>query len=493
MLGGPGFGGLVAVVLGAASLAAGTAASGVLGETGSTALDDLAQLAAGLFAAASCLVTARRAHGPDRRWRVLLGLGALSWSAGQAAWTWQQLVLARAVPSPTIADAGYLGLVPFALAALLVLGGHRGAPPPEVRTPLVPPLDGLIVAGSLFLLTWSSSLGALVARGGPDPAAFLVAVAYPVTDLVLLVVVVVLAAGRDVLLRSQLRLIGLGLVGLAVSDGTFAYLVSAQAPAVPPLANAGFTLGPALLGLAALAPPPADRGEPRASAGPRRAHLLLPYLPLLLSWAVVLHRTASGTTGELDGVEVACGFTVFGAVVARQLVALVANTRLAALLRASERELAHRATHDALTGLAGRALFERRLAEAVAEHHVEGTPFGVLFVDLDRFKAVNDTEGHASGDALLGRVAGHLRACVRDVDVVARLGGDEFAVLITGAQDPEAVGRRVLAELGGISASLGVVVCADVEPEDTAQAVLHRADQAMYRAKRRGGGGLVVG
>ncbi|MEU6152005.1 GGDEF domain-containing protein [Actinosynnema sp. NPDC047251] len=501
MLGTRRFGVTAALVLALATAASVAASFDVVTGDAAVALDDLAQLATGLFATAACWWTARRARGPDRAWRVVMGFGMLGWSIGQSLWTWYQLVEERAVPSPSPADAGYLSIVPFAFVALLVIGSHRRSENPDAlldrrssSARLVLLLDGLIVVGSLFLLTWTTSLGGLVQAGNPSTAAFLVAIAYPLTDLVLLVIVVVLSADRKIVLRPQLRLLGLGLVGLAASDSAFAYLVSIQAPEVPPLANAGFVIGPVLIALAALAPPAQHTAAPaRTTKSWQWAYLLMPYVPLLVSTVLVLRRTLIGDLEPLDGVEIACGFTVFVAVILRQLTTIVDNTKLAALLRESEHTLAHQAHHDPLTGLANRSLFESRLESAMVAHHEAGIPFGLLFVDLDDFKSVNDLSGHAQGDAVLEQVARRLQQCIRDTDVVARLGGDEFGVLVKGVEEPEKVAFRILDALGeDISASVGVVVCADPDPEDTAQSVLKRADKAMYEAKRDGGRGLVI-
>ncbi|NUT47352.1 MAG: GGDEF domain-containing protein [Saccharothrix sp.] len=501
MIGTRRFARVAAVVLALATAASVAASFDVVTGDAAVALDDLAQLGTGLFATGCCWWTARRTSGPDRRWRIATGLGMAGWSTGQALWTWYQLVERRAVPSPSLADAGYLSIVPFVFAALLVIGNFRRSDSPDalldrrtLSARLVLLLDGLIVVGSLFVLTWTTALGRLVESGNPSSAAFLVAIAYPVTDLVLLVIVVVLSADRKVVLRPQLRLLGLGVVGLAVSDFAFAYLVSVQAPEVPPLANAGFVIGPALIGLAALAPVPSPLSPPARDRRPWQwTYLLMPYVPLLVCTVLVLRRTIIGDLGPLDAVEIGCGFTVFVAVIVRQLVTLVDNTKLVLLLRESERTLTHQAHHDPLTGLANRALFERRLDQAMAGHHRDGTPFGLLFVDLDDFKAVNDVSGHARGDAMLEEVAQRLRRCVRDTDVVARLGGDEFGVLVEGVEEPEKVAFRVLDVLGDeISASVGVVICARPDPGATAASVLSRADNAMYEAKRDGGRGLVI-
>jgi diguanylate cyclase (GGDEF)-like protein/PAS domain S-box-containing protein len=159
-----------------------------------------------------------------------------------------------------------------------------------------------------------------------------------------------------------------------------------------------------------------------------------------------------------------------------------------------EDELRRQATTDPLTGLLNRTAFSDRLASATVRIDA-ATPPAVLFVDIDDFKTVNDTLGHAAGDELLTTVAARLTADVRAEDVVARLGGDEFAVLLTDADGERLrdVADRLLAslrspmELAGttltVTASIGGALGA---PGDTAERLLHSADTAMYTAKRSG-------
>jgi diguanylate cyclase (GGDEF)-like protein len=165
-------------------------------------------------------------------------------------------------------------------------------------------------------------------------------------------------------------------------------------------------------------------------------------------------------------------------------------------LEDSEAALRRQAATDPLTSLANRAAFLDRVHLDLQVPDPRRRP-ALLFLDLDGFKAINDSLGHAAGDDLLVAVAGRLASCVRDGDVVARLGGDEFAVLLraAGAVDAERVANRLrvaLAEpvsLGGravdAQASIGGAVA---EPGDTVAVLLHRADTAMYDAKRQGGG-----
>jgi diguanylate cyclase (GGDEF)-like protein/PAS domain S-box-containing protein len=166
--------------------------------------------------------------------------------------------------------------------------------------------------------------------------------------------------------------------------------------------------------------------------------------------------------------------------------------------RRLERELTHQAFHDALTGLANRVLFADRVGQAVARSQREGKVVGVLFIDLDDFKMVNDTIGHAVGDQLLVAAAERLADALRPHDTAARLGGDEFAALIEDARHPaevEQIAERVCAALAGPftvngetvngGASIGVTTTAAAA---TAEDLLRQADLALYLAKGGGKG-----
>ena len=164
-----------------------------------------------------------------------------------------------------------------------------------------------------------------------------------------------------------------------------------------------------------------------------------------------------------------------------------------------EERLLHDALHDALTGLPNRVLFADRLDRCLARRSRSGVRPAVLFIDLDRFKNVNDSLGHASGDRLLVEVARKLERCVRPCDTVARLGGDEFAVLLEDVVDDDSavqVAERILVELSRsvrldehevtTPASIGIA-CGDLSYRDAGE-LLRDADVAMYRAKELGKG-----
>jgi diguanylate cyclase (GGDEF)-like protein len=157
----------------------------------------------------------------------------------------------------------------------------------------------------------------------------------------------------------------------------------------------------------------------------------------------------------------------------------------------------HQASHDALTGLPNRTLFLERL-EAALPQAAEGTHLGVLFCDLDRFKQVNDTLGHAAGDELLRQVSARLRAAVRPADTVGRLSGDEFAIILPGlvdAADARRLADRVSAcfaesfRLDGCDVTVGTsvgIAVHDPASGRTAEQLLREADAAMYRHKESG-------
>jgi diguanylate cyclase (GGDEF)-like protein len=184
----------------------------------------------------------------------------------------------------------------------------------------------------------------------------------------------------------------------------------------------------------------------------------------------------------------------------REVVQMFAQTAAIAVERqAAEELLAHRANHDLLTGLPNRGLFLDFLGNALARRERDGAGIAVLFLDVDRFKHVNDGLGHDAGDALLREIAERLQATVRPSDVVARFGGDEFTVLCAGLEPEHAeeqardLARRLLQaierplHLDGedcrLSASLGIAMAG---PASTPEGLLHDADAAMYEAKQRG-------
>jgi diguanylate cyclase (GGDEF)-like protein/PAS domain S-box-containing protein len=171
--------------------------------------------------------------------------------------------------------------------------------------------------------------------------------------------------------------------------------------------------------------------------------------------------------------------------------------------KALEAELLHQAFHDSLTGLANRALFRDRVDHALAHGSRDAERVGVLFIDLDDFKSINDTQGHAAGDRVLQRVAATLLNATRGSDTVSRLGGDEFAVLLERLnqdEGPEVAAQRIVNALARpietepgrtvtIGASIGIAMRGNAEDRDE---LLRNADVALYEAKNRSRGRWVI-
>jgi diguanylate cyclase (GGDEF)-like protein len=182
---------------------------------------------------------------------------------------------------------------------------------------------------------------------------------------------------------------------------------------------------------------------------------------------------------------------------ARSRAALADSQQALALSRSAERLASQKAMHDQKTGLPNRSLFDDRLAQALAGAERHGWLLAVMFLDLDRFKSVNDTHGHAAGDTVLQVVAERLTRHARDEDTVCRNGGDEFLYLLINPSGPAAVARiaglvrqtistpiDVGAQRVVITPSIGIALYP--EHGQSGNRLIAHADAAMYRAKERG-------
>jgi diguanylate cyclase (GGDEF)-like protein len=452
-------------------------------------VSNLLQFAAGLTAAVCCALRARTVAGRARRSWSFLSAGAVAWAAGQGWWCWVQIVQSGEAPFPSVADVGFVAFPLLAGTALLLTPTGDSSTARWRRA-----LDAAMTSAAVGLVSWETTLGTVVAmNSGNDPLVAGLLVGYPVLD-VMLIVLGTLTVARATVARPPHVLVTLGLVAFAVSDSAFAY-VAAKGDYDGNLFDIGWIAGFLMIALAALCRPGAVApSRSRQRPGREGAADLLLYIPVAVAFAVTTLLAFTGR--RLDGWELLTAGVVVALLLARQWLALRDNGRLAAELAARESELRHQAFHDALTGLANRALFLDRLDHALHLHARDLRPVAVVFLDLDDFKVVNDTLGHAVGDELLVRVAERLRGAVRAGDTVARLGGDEFAVLLEDGGDPAQTAAKVAGALTApftlrgdvvdVRASVGLCELSAADAPLAADELLARSDTAMYAAKRSG-------
>lgn len=234
---------------------------------------------------------------------------------------------------------------------------------------------------------------------------------------------------------------------------------------------------------------PSDRRQ--GHAGRRRSYLADPHPRSMGADLGVVCRRKHGVPFEAE--------VNLGPLQTDQGVFVVCTVRDETARKLTEANLTHRALHDPLTGLANRILLVDRLDQAVRRAGRRDGSIAVLFLDVDQFKQINDSFGHATGDEVLTAIAHRLAACVRPEDTVARFGGDEFVVVaedIGGAEGAIDLAARLISEVavplpppdGGpllrIGVSAGVVVA---RRGDDGATLLGLADEALYRAKRLGG------
>lgn len=443
-------------------------------------VDDIAQLVAAALAATACGWRAGRAAGRYRVSWALLGAGCAGWAAGEVIWCYYELLVGRDTPFPSLADVGFLVFPILALAGLLVRPSAAFTGQGRVRVGL----DAALVSASLFLISWITALGQVFRAGADSQFAAAVSLAYPISDLVLVTVAVVVITYARTGYRIGLVSIVMGLIGLSIADSGFAYLTAIGHYGAVNFIDAGWVAGFLVIAVAAVIDHAAHDTTTNVDAP--RAALLLPYIPAAAAIAIVLHQVSTKTLDPTTGW--AAGLVAV-ALIGRQMLVLLDNRSL--MIR-----ITHQALHDVLTGLGNRALFGDRLSHALELHRRDMRTVTVLLLDLDDFKEINDSLGHPAGDELLIRVSERIMATVRTGDTVARLGGDEFAILMEDGGDAVDTACRLLLSLDQpiamlgrqltVRASIGVATLVPGEAPVDATEMLKRADLAMYAAKHAG-------
>ncbi|MGZ6588972.1 MAG: putative bifunctional diguanylate cyclase/phosphodiesterase [Solirubrobacteraceae bacterium] len=434
---------------------------------------DIAAIAAGLAASRRCADQSRLRSA----WR-LLTLAFIAWFAADVVFTGYEL--AGSKPYPSVADGFYLLFYPLMLWGLLRFATGRIGFSERLRLGL--DLAVVAIGGSAVVIYLV--LGPTVVQSGPDPLETMISIAYPVGDMVLLV-----GLGAVLLRRppaSSVRALGFvaaGLVFFVTADLVYGYITLHSSYQGGDPVDSLWMVSIALFAVAGAAQTRPDPKSVLADVPRRRRASWAPYIAVATGFGLLIidHRDLS---------------LVIIAVLLATLVSFRQFLAQKDLLRTQGR-LSYQSLHDALTGLPNRVLVIDRAEQMLARARRTGRPVAALYVDIDAFKHVNDSLGHATGDEVLRVVSARLLEVVREADTVGRLGGDEFVVLLedlTLDAGPELVSERICQVLNqpidvhargqtlSVTASIGVAL----GQRGSADELLRDADFALYEAKGAG-------
>jgi diguanylate cyclase (GGDEF)-like protein len=426
----------------------------------------------------------RRLH---RAWK-LIAISYFCYWAGDAGWFYFDAVRGTR-PYPSLADAGYLSFYPFLAAGLIYLGSKSRS----WREWAVLGMDTATVTLGSFLVIWYLVIAPTITADGAARTAWLTRtldVAYPMGDVIVLFGMAVVLLSRPTAARDcSLALLTGGLCLFVCADVIYSHMSLTGSYTDRSWVNELWMAGQAMTALSALLAAQPGRSTDPAPAGTVAGRRVsrLPFVGVAGALSLLLVVSAEELSRRF--VELIAGVIILTLIVAvRQFTALQDNRRLLNQLRAA-------AETDHLTGVASRSHFFG-VAESLAEAHTGVEPVGLLMIDIDHFKSINDTFGHLLGDEVLRLAAQSIGSCVREHDLVGRVGGDEIAVLLPNCP-PEmliqiadrltAAVRSTFVQVGHekvrFTVSIGGTCLSD---EGNLAVGMARADQALYRTKRDG-------
>lgn len=390
-----------------------------------------------------------------------------------------------------------IALPGYALLALGLYGfARQGIRNRERQSAVL--LEGLLAALALAAIAWVFVVQRVVLPSDMPPSVMLVMIAYPSMSIFMVVVTlrIVLDPCRE--RTPAVWLLFAGMAFMFVGDAVYLFADLGLVDVADPLLHLPYALAYVFAGACALHITSLKLTQPGRDARPFAARFRVALVAVaLLIPAILALVDQSGTLAEravLSGLMLAMTATA--------VLRLVQALRTA---EQSETRLIHQAHHDSLTGLPNRRMMEEHLARLLRRAPVDHTHVALLYLDLDRFKLINDTLGHSHGDDLLVEVADRLRRNVRPADLVTRIGGDEFMIVlnhVVSVSEAVDLANRLRACLAApfvvrgmsfyVSASIGLAFASGEDPRASAEVLIGDADTAMYQAKDAGRDAVAV-
>lgn len=471
---------------------------------------DIATWGGNILATAGSLISAlwlagaaRRSARENKLFWTLLSIGSFSYFAAELVWLYEEKILRIAPPSPGWTDLFYNVQIVFYFAAFMVpfFRLKRNYSAFKII------LDVLLVMTVAATFSWHYLIAPILQEGDVSTLKLLVNLMYPITPLALLFGVVSLYLGaRSRFARRSILFLFLGLLVQMLANATYMFQLFSDDYVSGSFIDPFFMLGLLLVGYAGFMQ---RRNDPFGQEVPKEENvvekldiprIILPYVNVMALFFFMI----SGSS-EIGAFTAGIGISIL-LVIVRQLLTMMENHELLVNLyrkteelEQSERRYRSLAYHDTLTGLANRMSFEERLKHTIDEARPFEETFAVAFIDLDRFKNVNDTLGHDIGDRLLVSVAKRLKQCIRESDFVARQGGDEFTLILRDIGDRE--GARTAAQrileilmpshrIDGHEIFAAPSIGLSVYPidDDTPGGLMKKADIALYQVKYGGKG-----
>lgn len=481
-------------------------------------------LIAAIFSLTWLFRTFRRTEGKGKHFWLLLFIGNVNYVLGEAVYFAYLLVLRAEAPSPGWSELFWIMQYLFYFAALLLKMYQYKRTYKMVRLLF----DSLIVMTAATTISWQFIIKPLTESAAFSGAPLLLAiyVGYPVLDLGLLFGLVSLFfASRHIFSGKTMLLLSVGFLSQVISDTVYLYETASNSYNVGSWVDPLWILALMFLGLAGISFHERKSKPAETLHLANQQHLLsiadflrhsIPYISVFTLFVIMCVRMS-----ERDSIAIGAGISIL-LVIIRQIVIIYENhnllQRLQQLTEELERKVEQRtkelhaknvqleetlskmdymAYHDLLSGLPNRRLFEDRLSNALARAKRNKHSVGVIFLDLDRFKNINDSLGHAFGDIILKQVAERLSGYFSEADTISRQGGDEFAIILEGNKQPHQVAEAAQKILTGISkpfivngqelritSSIGIAMY----PNDGTEVdiLMKRADAAMYRVKEKG-------